>query len=42
MSEYRQLNDKNEDRQKMVTDYYNAIIDALNNDQLLVTKVTSL
>lgn len=33
MSKYRQLNDKNEDRQKMVTDYYNAIIDALNNDE---------
>jgi len=33
MSEYRQLNDKNEDRQKMVTDYHNAIIDALNNDE---------
>lgn len=33
MSEYRQLNNKNEDRQKMVTDYYNAIIDALNNDE---------
>lgn len=33
MSKYRQLNNKNEDRQKMVTDYYNAIIDALNNDE---------
>jgi len=33
MSEYRQLNNKNKDRQKMVTDYYNAIIDALNNDE---------
>jgi len=33
MSEYRQLNNKNKDRQKMVTDYYNAIIDVLNNDE---------